>query len=64
MLTLIIINILCIELDFTERDFFSIGDDIGRNVIIFGVDMSSSPRIDNKGKDILILWKGPTQELG
>ena len=32
----------------------------GRNVIIFGVDMNSSSKIDNKGKDILILGKGPT----
>ena len=31
-----------------------------RNVIIFGVDMSSSTRIDNREKDILILGKGPT----
>ena len=36
----------------------------GRNVIIFGVDMSSSTKIDNKEKDILILGKGPTQGLG
>ena len=36
----------------------------GRNVvIIFRVDMSSSTRIDNKIKDILILGKGPTQGL-
>ena len=35
----------------------------GRNVIIFGVDMSSSTKIDNKKKDILILDKGPTQGL-
>ena len=27
----------------------------GRNVIIFGVDMSSSTKTDNKKKDILIL---------
>ena len=26
--------------------------------------MSSSPHIDNKGKDILVLGKGPTQGLG
>ena len=26
--------------------------------------MNSSPHIDNKGKDILILGKGPTQGLG
>ena len=33
------------------------------NVIIFGVDMSSSVHVDNKKKDILILGKGPTQGL-
>ena len=36
---------------------------MGKNVIIFGVDMSSSVHIDNKKKDILILGKGQTQEL-
>ena len=34
-----------------------------KNVIIFGVDLSSSVHIDNKGKDILILGIGPTQGL-
>ena len=32
----------------------------GRNVVIFGVDTSSSTHVDNKGKDILILGTGPT----
>ena len=35
----------------------------GRNVIIFGVNMSSSTKIDNKKKDILVLGKGPTEGL-
>ena len=35
----------------------------GQNVLIFGVDMSSSAHIDNKKKDILVLGKGPTQGL-
>ena len=35
----------------------------GKNVIIFGADMSSSVHVDNKEKNILILSKGPTQEL-
>ena len=35
-------------------------DGFGQNVIIFGVDMSSSAHIDNKKNDILILGKGPT----
>ena len=36
---------------------------VGKNVIIFGVDMSSLGHIDNKEKDILILGKGPTEGL-
>ena len=39
------------------------GTGLGRNVITFGVDMSSSTKIDNRKKDILILGKGPTQGL-
>ena len=35
----------------------------GQNVIIFGVDISYSIHIDNKRKDILILGRGPAQEL-
>ena len=35
----------------------------GQNVLIFGVDVSYSARIDNKKKDILVLQKGPTQGL-
>ena len=34
-----------------------------RDVIIFGVDTSSSPHINNKKKYILILGKGPRQGL-
>ena len=36
---------------------------VGKNVIVFRVDMSSSMHIDNEKKDILILGKGPTQRL-
>ena len=45
-----------------SRFWFPGGDD-GQNIIIFGVDMSLSVHINNKGKDILILGKGPTQGL-
>ena len=46
---------------FDARGSFSLsnGSWVGKNVIIFGVDISSSVRIDNKKKDILIR-KGPT----
>ena len=33
---------------FDRRSSFSFGSDIGKNIIIFGVDMSSSTRIDNR----------------
>ena len=46
-----------------RKGCFSLGNEIGRNVIIFGVDMSSFPYIDNKKKYILILGKGSTQGL-
>ena len=35
----------------------------GQNIIILGVDMSSSMHVDNKKKYILILVLGPTQGL-
>ena len=50
-------------LDLIGKDFFLLGNEIDRNVKTFGVDMSSSPRIDNKKKYISILGKCPTQGL-
>ena len=35
---------------FDRVNVYSFGNGFGRNVIIFGVDMSSSVHIDNKGK--------------
>ena len=35
----------------------------GKDVIIFGVDMSSSVHVDNKKKDILFTGEVPTQRL-
>ena len=43
---------------FDSRSEFLLPDgSLGKNVIVFGADMSSSVHIDNKNKDILILWK-------
>ena len=39
------------------------GTGLGRNVIIFGVDMSSSTMIDSRKKDKLILRNGPMHGL-
>ena len=46
-----------------RKGFFFTGDEAGKNVIISGVDMSSSSHIDNKKKYFLILSKDPTQGL-
>ena len=35
----------------------------GKNVIIFGVEMSSTVHVDNKKKDVLVLGEGWTQGL-
>ena len=47
----------------THGNFSHPSGGTGRNVIIFGVDMSSSTKIDNRKKDILSLGKCPTQGL-
>ena len=49
---------------FDRRSSFAFpGTGFGQNVLIWGVDMSSSAHIDNKKKVILVLGKGPTQGL-
>ena len=49
---------------FDRRSSFTFpGGGFGQNVLIFWVDISSSAHIDNKKKAILVLVKGPTQEL-
>ena len=47
---------------FDRKSSFSFpGGRFSQNVIIFGVDISSSAHVDNKKNDILILGKGLTQ---
>ena len=48
---------------FDRQSSFSIGNETGKSVIMFGVDKSSSTKIVNRKKDILILEKRPTQGL-
>ena len=49
---------------FGRTGFFSHpSEGSGKNVMIFGVDMSSTTQTDNRRKDILILGKGPAQGL-
>ena len=48
---------------FDSHGFFSHpSGGTGRNVIIFGVDMSLSTKIDNRKKYILLIGKGPTYD--
>ena len=50
----------CCGIGFDNCIQFSLPDgSVGKNIIIIGVDMSTSVHTDNKGKDILILDKGP-----
>ena len=49
--------------DFIEKDLIQFVKEVSRNVIVFGVDVSSSPHFDNNKKTILILGKGPTVGL-
>ena len=44
--------------EFYWHGSFSFSNGLGRYVIIFRVDMSSSKKIDNRKKDVLILGKG------
>ena len=49
----------CIGFD-SRSEFLFTYRNMGRNVIIFGADMSLSVPVDNKNEDIIILGKGPT----
>ena len=51
------------SIGFDRKGEFSFGNGVGKNVIIFGVDMSLSTKIDNSKKDILVRGKGSTQGL-
>ena len=55
-------NVYGIGLD-SSLEFLFTNESYGKNVIIFGSDMSSSVHVDNKRKDILILGERPTQGL-
>ena len=57
-------NILDMVLDLIHVELFIFpSGKLAQNVIIFGVDMSSSLHVDNKKKDILIIGEGPTKRL-
>ena len=52
------------RIEFDPCSEFSVTDgSMGKNVIIYGADMVSSPHIDNKCEDLLVVGEGPTQGL-
>ena len=52
------------DIGFDSRLVFSWTDEsTGKDIIIFGVDNSSSVHIDGRNKNILVLAEGPTQGL-
>ena len=64
-------NCLCVAVKLTKNAdidkygyySYGIGFDSHGNIIVFGADMSSTIKIDNRKNDILILGKGPIQGL-
>ena len=65
MQILINIDILEYGIGFDRRSSFSFPcGGFGQSIIVLEVDMNSSIHINNNGKDILVLGKGPTQGLG
>ena len=65
MQILINIDILEYGIGFDRRSSFSFPcGGFGQSIIVLEVDMNSSIHIDNNGKYILVLGKGPTQGLG
>ena len=50
------------SIEFNARSQFLLPDGSwGKNIIIFGVDNSSSVNVDNRKKNVLVLSKGSTQ---
>ena len=54
---------MVLELIHLEVFLLSDGSEFGKNVLIFGADMSSSMYIENKKKDFLFLRKGLSDVL-
>ena len=50
-------------LDLIDMTFLHTSGGSGSNVIIFGIEMSSFTKTDNRKEDVLVLGKGPTQVL-
>ena len=51
------------EIAFDGESEWSFGIDYARNVVIFGVDNSSSSPTDNRKNSFLVLGEGPTFDI-
>ena len=51
------------EIAFDGAGLTSFGNDFSRNVVIFGVDNSSSSHTDNCKSNILVFVEGPTDDI-
>ena len=54
---------MLIQINTYILEFSLPGGSMGKNLIIFGVDIRSPVQIDKKKKDISVLGKGPTEGL-
>ena len=53
----------CCGIAYDEAGSWSFGNDFCRNVLIFGVDNSSSSQIDNLKNNYLVLGERPTDDI-
>ena len=51
------------EIEFDGEGSWSFDNDFARNVVIFGVNNSSSYHTDNQNNNFLVLAEGPTQGI-
>ena len=50
-----------LRIAFDRKGYWSFDNDTARNVIIFGIDNSSSSHTDNPKNNFLVLGEGPTE---
>ena len=51
------------EIEFDRKDIWNYENDFARNVLIFGVDNTSSSHTDNQKNNFLVLGEGPTKDM-
>ena len=51
------------EIEFDRKDIWNYENDFARNVLIFGVDNTSSSHTDNQKNNFVVLGEGPTKDM-